>query len=107
MLFWRPTRRREASWRSAALYLDGMIFIGEQSLRTAVREYLSHYHLERNHQGLGNKILQPEPDLANATGSIEYRERLGGPVEYGPIYVKGSPSWPKAASSQLQCTRPR
>jgi hypothetical protein len=29
--------------------LDRMIFFGEDSLRGAVREYLAHYHAERNH----------------------------------------------------------
>ena len=29
--------------------LDRMIFMGEASLRYAIRRYLSHYHAERNH----------------------------------------------------------
>ena len=36
--------------------LDRMIFFGEDSLRRAVREYLVHYHAERNHQGLGGML---------------------------------------------------
>jgi len=31
--------------------IDRMIFIGEASLRRAVREFIVHYHGERNHQG--------------------------------------------------------
>ena len=36
-----------------------MIFVGQASLRHAITEYVSHYHLERNHQGLGNQLLRP------------------------------------------------
>jgi putative transposase len=32
--------------------LERMIFFGEDSLRTAIREFIAHYHFERNHQGL-------------------------------------------------------
>lgn len=39
--------------------LDRMIFFGERSLRTAVASYVEHYHTERNHQGLGNQIIEP------------------------------------------------
>src|SRR6266849_5427441 len=39
--------------------LDRMIFVGQASLRRAVREYIEHYHIERNHQGLENRLLHP------------------------------------------------
>ena len=38
--------------------LSKMIFFGETSLRRAVRQFLEHYHGERNHQGLGNKLIE-------------------------------------------------
>ena len=62
--------------------LDRMIFFGENSLRTAVREYLCHYHQERNHQGLENKIIDPEDEVGKISGKIECRERLGGMLRY-------------------------
>ncbi len=34
--------------------LSKLILLGEASLRRALREYLLHYHQERNHQGRGN-----------------------------------------------------
>ena len=40
--------------------LDRMIFFGERSLRLALSEVIEHYHRERNHQGLGNRIILPE-----------------------------------------------
>ena len=37
--------------------LDRMIFVGQASLRRAVTEYMEHYHAERNHQGLENRLI--------------------------------------------------
>ena len=62
--------------------LDRMIFFGEESLRRAVTDYLQHYHVERNHQGLGNEIIEPGHEDGAITGKIECRERLGGMLRY-------------------------
>ena len=40
--------------------LERLILFGESSLRTAVQKFVAHYHSERNHQGLDNRIIQPE-----------------------------------------------
>src|SRR5713226_5164145 len=37
--------------------LDRMIFVGQASLRRAVSEFMDHYHTERNHQGLKNRLI--------------------------------------------------
>ena len=56
--------------------------IGEASLRKAVSEFVAHYHLERNHQGLGNRLIMvPETEVSNQ-GSIRRRSRLGGMLNY-------------------------
>ena len=55
-----------------------MIFFGEKSLRTAVSQFLDHYHGERNHQGLGNTIIEPGEELDRSWGEVRCRERLGG-----------------------------
>ena len=34
-----------------------MIFFGEESLRTAIQNFVAHYHIERNHQGLANRLI--------------------------------------------------
>lgn len=47
-----------------------------------MREYVEHYHNERNHQGLGNRLIQPDPDGLRCIGPIECRERLGGLLRY-------------------------
>jgi putative transposase len=62
--------------------LDRMIFFGEDHLRLAVREYLAHYHTERNHQGLKNALISPARTTANVTGRVERKERLGGTLSY-------------------------
>ena len=62
--------------------LDRMIFFGEGSLRNAVRQFVVHYHGERNHQGLKNKIIRPEADVGGSRGEVHCRERLGGMLRY-------------------------
>jgi putative transposase len=59
-----------------------MIFFGERSLRKAVHSYVEHYHKERNHQGLGNSIIEPSEEVGQHDGEIECRERLGGLLRY-------------------------
>ena len=59
-----------------------MIFFGENMLRNTMRQYLEHYHHEKNHQGLGNGILQPDDEVGRIAGKIECRERLGGILRY-------------------------
>ena len=49
--------------------LDRMILFGEQSLRNSVQHFSAYYHFERNHQGLGNRIITPDdrPHYGNDT----------------------------------------
>jgi len=63
--------------------LNRMIFLGEASLRHAIREYMAHYHTERNHQGMTNRLLKPittAPSLR--PGPVDQRQRLGGMLNY-------------------------
>ena len=63
--------------------LSQLILFGEHSLRHALFEYLTHYHEERCHQGLGNVIPFPSPRPANdREGLISCHERLGGLLKY-------------------------
>ena len=55
-----------------------MIFIGEGALRRAIRDFDWHYHLERNHQGMGNRLLQAEPTPMGPGAEVWRRQRLGG-----------------------------
>jgi putative transposase len=56
--------------------------IGEGHLRRMVREYVAHYRGERNHQGIGNRLIDSSVDDARRGGPIECRERLGGLLRY-------------------------
>ena len=62
--------------------LDRLIFFGERSLEHALRQFLEHYHGERNHAGLGHKIIEPSDDVGRTEGVIQCRERLGGQFRY-------------------------
>jgi len=62
--------------------LDRMIFFGRKSLENAVREFVEHYHAERNHQGLGNELIEPVDEADSVAGRIECRERLGGMLKF-------------------------
>lgn len=62
--------------------LDRLILFGEGSLRKAITEFVVHYHQERNHQGLGNRLIMPEQPGAGNTGAVRCRQRLGGMLNF-------------------------
>jgi transposase InsO family protein len=62
--------------------LERLILFSEASLRHAVSGFLCHYHQERNHQGLENRLIEPGPEVGQVVGEIECRERLGGLLNY-------------------------
>jgi putative transposase len=61
--------------------LDRLIFFGERRLLHVLKEFVVHYHEERNHQGLGNDLIAPAPH-AVGRGGIRCRDRLGGLLRY-------------------------
>ncbi|MCA9039988.1 MAG: integrase core domain-containing protein, partial [Planctomycetaceae bacterium] len=62
--------------------LNKMIFFGQHSLERALKEYVAHYHAERNHQGLDNQLIEPDAEVGRVAVKIECRERLGGLLKY-------------------------
>jgi len=62
--------------------IERMIFFGERSLQVAVAEFLNHFHAERNHQGLGNRLIEPGQEVGRTAGEVGCRERLGGMLRY-------------------------
>ncbi len=43
-----------------------------------MHEFIHHYHRERHHQGLGNRLIMREESCAGSSGAILRRQRLGG-----------------------------
>ena len=73
----------ERFWRSLREEcVDRMIFFGENALRQAVREFVTHFLFERNHQGLENRLIEPGQEMGRGTGEVQCRERLGGILRY-------------------------
>jgi putative transposase len=55
--------------------------LGELHLRRLIREHVVHYHAERNHQGIGNALIDRPPSRP-AVGPIRRRQRAGGILSY-------------------------
>ena len=62
--------------------LARMIIMGEQHLRHAIKEYVAHYHGERNHQGLDNRLILDRRCAQTRQNGVACRERLGGLLKY-------------------------
>jgi transposase InsO family protein len=66
--------------------LDKLVPLGERHLRFAISEFVEHYHLERNHQGLDNRLITaiaaPVNDNADPAAPVARCERLGGLLSY-------------------------
>ena len=62
--------------------LAKIIPLGERHLRKAVKDYTEHYHLERNHQGLDNELIEKPIDGRCVDCAVDRRERLGGILNY-------------------------
>jgi transposase InsO family protein len=62
--------------------LAQLIMLGEHALYYTIHQYLAHYHTERNHQGLDNRLITGERAGDNHTGRVVRRKRLGGLLSY-------------------------
>lgn len=62
-----------------------MIFFGRSSLEHALTEYTAHYHCERNHQGLSNRLIHRSGGRKPRWWS-KRRRRLGGMLNF--YYLK-------------------
>ena len=61
--------------------IDRVVLFGERSLHRALRQYETHFVSERSHQGIGNRLVAPDPGDAG-TGDVECRPRLGGLLRF-------------------------
>jgi transposase InsO family protein len=62
--------------------VEQFVLFGESSLQHVIREYLAHYHAERNHQGIDNVIPFPDARLFQQKGAVVKTERLGGLLNF-------------------------
>ncbi len=56
--------------------LNRLMILGERHLRRAIAEYVEHYHRERTHQGLGNRLIEGVPE--REAGRVVRREHFDG-----------------------------
>jgi hypothetical protein len=54
----------------------------EFATHTMLTEYLAHYHTERNHQGVGNRLLESLAMVSSTDEPIQRRECLGGMLNF-------------------------
>jgi transposase InsO family protein len=59
--------------------LDRVIPLGERHLRWVLGEFVEHYQRERNHQGLGNELIECSQ---RRRGPVRRRQRIGGRLSY-------------------------
>jgi hypothetical protein len=50
--------------------------------RECVKACTPYYHAERNHRGLDNQLIAPEPALSRKAGAVVRGDRLGGLLSY-------------------------
>jgi putative transposase len=77
--------------------LSKLILFGETSLRRSLKEYITHFHTERPHQGKGNILLFPEQSELGGPGNrVRCKQRLGGLLRY---YARDTPSRQRGAAA--------
>jgi transposase InsO family protein len=61
--------------------LDRIIPVGERHFRHVITEFVEHYHHERNHQGLDNRLIAGTP-VTRRMGRVLCHRRLGGLLNF-------------------------
>src|SRR5262245_38678193 len=72
---------RNGSFERSGRMPEANDLLWEDALRNAIREFVTHYHLERNHQGLDNRLIVPMKTIPT-NGTIRKHQRLGGMLDY-------------------------
>ena len=60
---------------------DRVVPLGERHLRQLVRDFVEHYHAERNHQGIGNELIE-WPARQPTAGPVRRRQSVAGVLSY-------------------------
>ena len=72
--------QRVASCLESSGHQTKVIDPAETSLVEAVREFVAHYHRERNHQGLKNALIEDARVIA--AGRVQRQSPLGGLLNF-------------------------
>ncbi len=59
-------------------FTDHFWFFGDTVLRHALASYVTWYHRYRPHQGIGNRIIDPGPEIGATVGTIRLRSHMAG-----------------------------
>jgi putative transposase len=85
-----PGRQRPVTWRTFAERfvrsvkeegLNRVVPLGERHLRQTLHAFVTHYHCERNHQGLATELIDGH-QAQQRMGAIRCRQRVGGILSY-------------------------
>jgi hypothetical protein len=60
--------------------LSRLILLSETHLRRTIALFVEHYRRRRNHQGIGNRLIEPPNELPTV-GPIRCRSELGGDAQ--------------------------
>ena len=77
----RAERGRDPHGADAVSGAQRECLCGARHLRRTIAEFVEHYHGERNHQRLGNELIDGAPAV-ESVGRIHRRQRLGGLLNY-------------------------
>ncbi len=61
--------------------LHRVIPLGEDHLRRTIADFVAHDHGERNHQGIGNELIEA-PKRSDSQAPVRRRQRIGGMLNY-------------------------
>ncbi len=65
----------------------GFVIFGERNLRNVVKHFVDYHLTGRVHQGIGSRIIQPNPSPSSDNGNLgplRWRSHLGGMLN--PFY---------------------
>ena len=61
--------------------MSQLVFLNEGHLRKTIPIFIGHYRHRRNHQGIENKLIEPQVSLPKV-GRIRCQKELGGMLNY-------------------------
>ena len=73
--------------------LERLVLFGEESLPKAIHNFVAYCHTERNHQGLANRLISPQPGHLGKAWVVQRRQTAPPPACMGfPLILPGDNS---------------